>query len=329
MEALDLFAGAGGWDIAAEELGHDVEGVENMPAALETRRAAGLKTVLTDVWTGLNPTVGSPRHRLQIASPPCQTFSPAGKGSGRKAMGDVLEAVRYLDDYLPINHYQHLIDVAQDTDPRTALVLTPLAYALRDEPEYIAWEQVPAVLPIWEAAADVLRKRGYSVATGNVQAEQYGVPQTRKRAILAARRDGKEARLPVPTHSKYYPRNPEKLDPGVKPWVSMAEALGTTLYLQGNQNAASYKWVLRSNYGTGGDSSQRGERTSYQPSPTITSKADRMKMGERGITLEEAAVLQTFPPDYPFQGTKGQKFLQLGNAIPPVLAKAILQEVTS
>src|SRR5690606_16247200 len=81
------------------------------------------------------------------------------------------------------------------------------------------------VLPVWEAYAEVLRAEGYSVATGNLHAEQYGVPQTRKRAILVARLNG-EAKLPTPTHSRYYNRTPEKLDDGVLPWVCMADALG-------------------------------------------------------------------------------------------------------
>ena len=54
----------------------------------------------------------------------------------------------------------------------------------------------------------------------------HATPQTRKRAILIARADGKEAKAPTPTHSRYYSREPQRLDEGVLPWVSMAEALG-------------------------------------------------------------------------------------------------------
>jgi site-specific DNA-cytosine methylase len=50
------------------------------------------------------------------------------------------------------------------------------------------------------------------------------------------------------------------------------------------------------------------------------------KFENRGvrITLQEAAVLQSFPPDFPFQGVKTRQFQQVGNAIPVALARAIL-----
>jgi DNA (cytosine-5)-methyltransferase 1 len=216
--ADDLFAGAGGWDLAAAELGIHARGVENMKEARATREAAGLTTIHDDVWTF------APDGKATglIASPPCQTFSAAGKGNGRKALDDVLRGIR--DNYVDsLDHLRFLgLEVG---DERTALVLTPLHFALTGGYEWLAWEQVPTVLPVWEACADRLRADGWHVWTGLLHAEQYGVPQTRKRAFLLASRVA-EVAPPMPTHSRYYSRSPEKLDAGVAKWVSMAEALG-------------------------------------------------------------------------------------------------------
>lgn len=258
MIADDLFAGAGGWDLAAQALGITARGIENMPAARATRDAAGLVTIHDDVWTF----VPDGRAVGKIDSPPCQTFSGAGKGDGRKALGDVLRGIRD-SYYVDIDHLRFLGE--EVGDERTALVLTPLHFATQYDYEWLAWEQVPTVLPVWEACAEVLRAAGWSVWTGLLQAEMFGVPQTRKRAFLLASRTHQVA-PPTPTHSRYYSRTPAKLDVGVQKWVSMAEALGW---------GATGDAYMRSNYGTGGDSSKRGERLLSEPAPTVTSKIDR------------------------------------------------------
>jgi DNA (cytosine-5)-methyltransferase 1 len=308
-----------------------------------------MHTIYRDVWEGL--TGPSLSYDLLIASPPCQTFSIAGQGSGRAALDEVIEAIElhaYKDP-------QALKDFGEKHDPRTALVLTPLAHVWRDRPRLVVLEQVPTVLPVWHAYADVMSSLGYSVTVGLLNAEQYGVPQTRRRAILVARLDGL-ATLPAPTHSRYHSSNPGKLDPGLKKWVTMGEALGGNGYTAekamgrgmverhgtrpgrpaetpaftirasaGGMEPGGF--VLRSNYGTGGDPAKRGERTIDQPSATLTSKADRMKWdGVRRLTATEAAVLQSYPADFIWTG---KKFLQIGNAVPPLLAEAILTELTA
>lgn len=221
LVALDLFAGTG-WGVACTALGIREYGVEVMPQAVAVRALNGMRTIYRDVWAGLLGLEVVPPYNLLIASPPCQTFSMAGGGAGRKALDEVLAAIDaglYLEP-------ERLIEFGETHDPKTALVLAPLAQVAQDLPPYVVLEQVPPVLPVWQRYAEVMREWGYSVWVGIISAEQYGVPQTRKRAILIARADGVEAAPPTPTHSAYYPRDPKRLDEGVAPWVSMAEALG-------------------------------------------------------------------------------------------------------
>lgn len=383
ITALDLFAGTG-WGVACRWLGIEEKGVELMPEAVETRTANGMETIYRDVWDGILLTreeheEAHGRYSMLIASPPCQTFSVAGGGAGRRALDEVIEAVRthaYKDP-------ARLLEFGVRHDMRTALVLTPLAYVHRDMPRLVAFEQVPTVLPVWEECAEIMRDLGYQVKTAILNAEQHGVPQTRRRAILVARLDG-AVDLPVPTHSRYYPRTPDRLDEGVLPWVSMAQALGwgrtgapSPTYCNsghggagiewgGNsvriamraQSAAGEDWAakpgavpgtndairvtpadaaaiqsyparLRSNYGTGGDAANRGERTVDQPAPTLTSKADRNKWDTgQGLSAEEASALQTYERPFVWCGSRTKQFLQIGNAVPPLLGAAVLAALT-
>ena len=83
--------------------------------------------------------------------------------------------------------------------------------------------------------------------------------------------------------------------------------------------------MLRSNYATGGEAANRGERTISQPAPTITSKADRNKWdGNDKMTSDQAGTLQTYERPFVWCGSKSKQFLQIGNAVPPVLAEAVL-----
>lgn len=50
--------------------------------------------------------------------------------------------------------------------------------------------------------------------------------------------------------------------------------------------------------------------------------------GRRRLTVEECAILQSFPRDYPWQGTKTAQYRQVGNAVPPLLAEALARQVT-
>jgi len=141
MKALDLFAGTG-WGVACQKLGIDEMGVEIMPEAVATREANGMNTIYNDVWDGLLGNIEVGHYDILIASPPCQTFSMAGSGSGRAALDQVLDAIFYGS----YKDAEKLRELGERTDMRTALVLTPLAHVYRDRPTYVTFEQVPPLL---------------------------------------------------------------------------------------------------------------------------------------------------------------------------------------
>jgi DNA (cytosine-5)-methyltransferase 1 len=385
VDAVDLFAGPGGWDLAAAELGLNVLGVELDDAACDTREAAGLPTFKGDV-AALNPSdvaasAGYAAGGL-IASPPCQAWSMAGKGDGQVDKANVFQ----LADAWAAGEQLSAADF-EWADARSPLVCEPVRWARALAPTWMAFEQVPPVLELWEVFARYFRSWGYNTWTGVLTAEQYGVPQTRQRAILLAHRD-RVVKAPPPTHQRYIARKkkykeleaehtglfghdepPGRVvhveDRNLLPWVSMGEALGCvdgrrlrnntqsnaalrgqdepapTMFFGARMNDVS--WVGERPEGWGWNPRQNGGtvRDGSEPAPTVLADGlakgvpvwdDERNCPESGpnaarITLEEAAVLQSFPPDYPFKGSRSKQFEQVGNAVPPKLAKAVLREL--
>ncbi|QYX82849.1 DNA cytosine methyltransferase [Streptomyces akebiae] len=220
---LDLFAGPGGWSHALTVLGARDIGLEWDEWACKTRAMAGQLTIRTDV--ARYPTwIFSGRILGLIASPPCQAWSMAGKRLGLVDQPLVHQAV--ADLAAGRDTREQLL--AACADERSLLAAEPMRYlhALNTvgEPEWVAMEEVPDVLPLWKQYAAILRTWGFSVWVGILNAADYGVPQTRRRALLLASRV-RIAEPPPPTHAQL--AEPESLfGPGRARWVSMAEALG-------------------------------------------------------------------------------------------------------
>ncbi|EFV14737.1 DNA cytosine methyltransferase [Segniliparus rugosus] len=288
---LDLFSGVGGW---LEGLGPGVPhvGVEIDPDAAATSRAAGHNVVQADV-TLLDPSDYSGIVGI-TASPPCQSFSVAGSGAGRAALDRVLSAVRGNTPAL---------------DRRTRLTVEPLRWIKILKPEWVCMEQVPTVLPVWRAYSDRLRQLGYAVDVGVLDASYFGVPQSRKRAVLIASRLGKVE----------------------LPWPGEVTPMSVVF-------AHSDGRVQRSNYSGSGPvgartAQERGRtmRGLDQPSVTITRRAPQWEFGDgdrRTFTVSECAALQSFRPDFPWSGGVNSARLQCGNAVPPLLARALIAAAT-
>ena len=329
---IDWFAGPGGWDVAATRLGADVIGIEKDHAACETRRAAGLGTVEGDV-RDYGPT-DFPDATDAVGSPPCQPFAVGGLGRGRKALDTVLNLAQMLASRQSIALALEGFD-----DERTGLVLEPLRWTLEaidaGRPyRTVMLEQVSTVLPVWEAFARILRAEGYSVATGRLSAEEYGVPQTRKRAILTAVLD-REARLPDPTHQRYRKGVPQGQDAlGLAPWVSMADAIGwgmthrpaLTIAVGTAAGGPDPSCVG----GSGARATLYGERDAgrWINCTRLTAAEDlpAYRGGRRDtirLAVDDAATLQGFPA-HPWEGSWTKQMEQVGNAFPPPLAMAVL-----
>jgi DNA (cytosine-5)-methyltransferase 1 len=440
-------------------------GVELDHDACRTAVAAGHLRVRADV-------AASPLEHLAgraeglVMSPPCQAWSRAGKRGG------IADQPRIFDHLAAVIAAGRWVDYSREgwADPRSPLVLEVARWVDALRPQWVACEQVPDVLPFWQAVARWLRSLGYQTATGLLSAERYGVPQTRLRAFLVAARDGRPVRLPAPTHARYVPARrwdepaadglfdePARervvlpADRGLLPWVSMADALGASADRPARTVCGdrSPRWAYgpgRSSYDTGWtlETEQRSDtaagraetaRQHDQPATSLVANADRWELrtnqvpdgtseyqrrpvdepaptvsgqgkswgwelhpsarerandrtqprpldtpamtvmfghsdmrwqlrnnvswvperpsttvcgdprlagpghrdregGQRQyddqavrLTIEQAGVLQSFPADYPWRGTKTARFRQAGDAVPPLLAAAVLGEL--
>lgn len=300
---LDLFAGSG-VGVAVANLGAKEYGVEKMPEAIKTRELNGMETIYEDVWDIHKAS----RYWFDTiwASPPCQTFSMAGSGAGRKALDDVLGTV---ESGIWVSMPELRTWAKSLGDERIGLVVSPLAYVYHYSPMYVAFEQVPPALPVWEALAVQMQTMGYSVWTGYLHSEQYGVPQTRKRAYLLA-----------------------KLD---LTWQACRPATisdrRTMAHIRADQSGliSNYSGSAASCIRIPGNKKPRGYRTIDNFAFTSTSKVLNQKWfpSMENVTMREAKEMMTYPPDFTFSPKNSA--LQLGNAVPPLLAKTVLTHLWS
>jgi len=282
---FDLFCGAGGASTGLAAAGCDVTGFELDADAASAHHANGHSTVRCDLngypWRGTCD--------LLWASPPCQPFSAAGKRRGSEDDSDGMPA------------FLHAVES----------LLPPV----------VVMENVPGLLnrkhlDYRAAFTNALMRCGYDYQSRVLNCADFGVPQTRERFILIARRDGRRIRWPQRTHAER--------SSGLPGWVSMADALGWT----------ARSWTLN----TGRDWKPGGSRDDAQtmvcdsaPAPTFSAQAGGQwhlhptPTDIIRITVEQAATLQGFPPGYRFVGSRTAQFQQVGNAVPPPLARAVVE----
>lgn len=305
---LDLFAGPGGWDRGAELAGFDpalIHGIELDKHAVQTARAAGYNRTQADVMD-LDPQDFDHITGL-IASAPCPTFSASGKKSGLTCdYQTVLDVITHMgmEDGCDCSWEEFFGEAADSVlDPRTALVLQAVRFMF--ELENLEWailEQVPVLEYMWEDISAELTAAGWQTANVLVlDAADFGAAARRKRVFLIAH--------------KYRPVHVGARLTGQ--WnTSVAETLGW---------APGDKIRTRNNRKpTGGNLF-----SADGPAWCLTGSArswTRESTGEQ-LNIAEASLLQGFPADFPWSGSRTRQFLQVGNVVIPQVAAELLSAV--
>lgn len=298
------FAGIG-WAEGLKPLGLTEAGLELSATACRTRHGAGHPVIRCDITR--YPTLPF-RGRTwgAIMSPPCPPFSKSGNGAGAHDLALVEQGIRDL----AAGHDTRAQLTAACRDERSALTAEPMRWYRDLRPEWIAMEQVPAVLPLWEVYAEILRGWGYSTATGVLDAADYGLGQHRKRAVLIASQVH-EVALPAATHG----------GPGQPPLTSMHDTVGWGYTGRPSPTV------------TGGGTATGGAEPFGNGSRKAMARAAEQGLAVPGLrgwrpSIADCAALQGFRPDIAWHGNAGAQYLAIGNAVPPVLAMHVAAAAT-
>lgn len=326
--AVDLFSGAGGTTQGLRDADYDViAAVENDPAAAKTFAANHPDTdlLVRDIRYVQAPALArrlATTERpltLLTACPPCQPFSTLGTGNS--------------------------------DDPRNALVSSVFRFVKHIKPRAIMLENVPGLRsePRFLELVAAL-KADYAIAEYIVQASDFGVPQNRRRVIVIGIERRADAILPnsllsglpksftSPKVASDALKLAADLDPNSDPAHRARKPQPKTVrriraIKQGGgrlQLPEDLELECHARLGTRNATSIYGRIDPSKPAPTMTTRCTTPSCGrfvhptkDRGLTLREAALLQTFPLSYNFEGTYGDVERQIGNAVPPKLAQAL------
>lgn len=361
LSAVDLFAGAGGLSIGFRDTGFDILAANDFDAdAAETfvlnhPETEFLPGPIQDIHADAVLSVsGLQREQLDvlIGGPPCQAFSVYNhqRGMHDERSGLFREYTRIVEGLMP---------------------------------RFVVMENVTGITSIEGGrAVEEIHSRlnglGYYVEAKILKAEEFGVPQERRRIFFIGVRDSKSITWPEPTNTA----SRDLFTSHLSPLVTVADAISDLPPLEmggGSEEMpycaapqSAYQEMLRRdsecvyNHVAPQLAAVNRERMKYIPrggswrdlphnllpagmkvarrsdhtkrygrmhpdgqSCTILTKCD-LHWGayihpfqERTITVREAARLQSFPDSFRFVGSRGEQYRQVGNAVPPVLARAV------
>lgn len=333
-KVIDCFCGAGGLSLGFEQAGFTVEYAFDLDeSAIKTYQKNPshhhgpsfvrdiYKVSKQSIETDLGHELGE--IDVVIGGPPCQGFSVQRRGD--------------------------------NIDPRNQLVLEYVRLLKEIKPKFFIMENVGGILsvrgkPFVKALFENMEAAGYSILQKKLTASDFGVPQDRTRVIIVGElTNGEKTTFTYPTPIK----GPKKT---VRETIlDLMDKDETTVpnHKADKLSAINLKRIQAISEGQGRDSlpeelqlechkKNNGHRhlDTYgrmawdQPSPTITARFDSFSRGrfghpvlDRSITLREGARLQTFPDSFEFVGSKVEVARQIGNAVPPVLAKLVAEQV--
>lgn len=315
VTAIELFAGAGGLALGLELAGiHTLEFVEIDKTCCET-----LRTNRPD-WNITNQdisTVDFSKYRglvdIVTGGFPCQAFSYAGKKLG-------------LNDVRGTLFYEFA---------RCVKEVQPLIFVAENVRGLISHDNGRTLNTI----IDVLSEIGYSVEYKVLNAAYYGVGQKRERIVIVGTKDGVAFEYPTPN----------------KTMTTLKEVLKDCPTSEGQSYSAKKKaildrippggsWVnlpldlqkeyLGKSFFSGGGKRGMARRISWdEPCLTLTcspsqKQTERCHPDEtRPFTVREYARIQSFPDDWSFCGGVGEKYKQIGNAVPVKLGQKIGEQL--
>lgn len=337
---IDLFAGVGGLSLGFELAGFDImlanEYDESIAEAYKLNHTK-TKMIIADIKNlPIEDTFSEYRGKVDvvIGGPPCQGFSQKGQ---RKTINDERNFL-----------FKYFIAVVD--------YLRPRYFVMENVPNLLTAENGFFKKEVY----DLFTVKGYALVSDTLNAADYGVPQNRRRAVIIGKLDGLPLQLPVPSRHTvtiwdaisdlaYHNsgEGSECEDYRVEPQSEYQRRLRDGSEKLYNHKSTTHsalaierlnmippnsgKEVLPEEHLTKSIYSGTWTRMGKDEiSVTITTRFDTPSSGKfthpylnRAITVREAARIQSFPDKFKFIGTKGSQMKQVGNAVPPLLAKAI------
>lgn len=342
---IDLFAGVGGLSLGFEMAGFEValanEFDPSIAEAYEKNRP-GTKMIVEDITAlPVDETFGPYEGKVTaiIGGPPCQGFSQKGS---RKSIND------------PRNFlFRYYFEVVKRVKPKY-FVIENVPNLLTTEGGYFKGEIIELFSGI-----------GYAVSCGVLCAADFGVPQDRRRTCILGKLGATEPiSLPKPngvhttvwdaisdlsylesgegTEEQGYRCVPQSdyqrmLRAGSDELCNHVATRHSEVTLERLEMIAPEcgKEMLPEEHHTKSIYSGTWCRMKKDGiAKTITTRYDTPSSGEfthpylnRAITTREAARIQSFPDTFHFYGSKSSQMKQVGNAVPPLLGKAIAERI--